>query len=135
MGAKGFLPISFNLVLTKSHLLLSVSCFFLLGARLRHWNPDGSKGLPAKPARWHSSSMPHTAAQSASCLHAGKTLTNGHLLLLPLMLLLLLSSVFCQVLDYVTGILMGAKGFLPNLNAGTNQSPYAAAAAICCDLL
>jgi hypothetical protein len=24
-----------------------------------------------------------------------------------------------QVLDYVTGILMGAKGFLPNLHAGT----------------
>jgi hypothetical protein len=25
--------------------------------------------------------MPHTAAPSASCLHAGKTLTNAHLLL------------------------------------------------------
>jgi hypothetical protein len=77
--------------LIRAPQLLLSAVAALSGAGLCHGNPDGSQGLPTKPPCWNSSSMPHTAAYTASCLHADKTLTSNHL---PL-LLLLLSAVFC----------------------------------------
>jgi hypothetical protein len=93
MGAKGFLP---NLHAGTAAACCCRCCLLCLalGAQLCHRLTDGSQRLPAY-------------------MLAG-TLTKAHLLLL--------SAVCCallQVLDYVTGILMGAKGFLPNQHAGT----------------